>query len=61
METNTQLTKNELIETARTVVQGKLGNSGSYAWLTGSMSIFITEQQAQQILKVAVQNYGEGK
>lgn len=55
------LTTQELIEAARKVVEGKLGNSGSYAWLTGCMSIFVTQKQAQKILKVAVEYYGDKK
>ena len=55
------LTKSQVIETARKVIEGKAGNAGSYAWLVGAMTIFITDKQADTILKVAVENYGEKK
>lgn len=53
------LTKYELIEQARQIVDTKTGNSGSYAWLSGAMAIFLTEQEAQQIFDVAQKYYGE--
>lgn len=49
----------EILEEARQTVAKSLGSSGSYAWLTGALTVNASLEDAKQILKTAKEFYGD--